>query len=98
MSKQPACQASHAFFSNKDCAYFPCHKGVDPECFNCLFCFCPLYFLEDCGGDWRMAKGVKDCSGCTKPHEPGGYERTIARLKEEFARRRAQAQQDEEVS
>lgn len=89
MTKQSACQASHAFFSNRECRYFPCHQGADPECFNCLFCYCPLYFLDGCGGDFTLTGGVKDCSGCLKPHERGGYERTLARLKEEFAGRRA---------
>ena len=27
-----------SFFSHKECEYFPCHKGADPEEFNCLFC------------------------------------------------------------
>ena len=26
------------FFQNKECEYFPCHKGVKEEDFNCLFC------------------------------------------------------------
>ena len=81
-------QASHAFFSNTACRYFPCHQGVAPEDFNCLFCFCPLYFLENCGGDSVTTKGVKDCTPCTKPHAPGGYDHVLARLRQEFARRR----------
>ena len=37
-------------FGHKKCEYFPCHKGADPEDFNCLFCYCPLYALGDkCG-------------------------------------------------
>lgn len=32
---------SHRFFENRECKYFPCHKGL--EDFNCLFCYCPLY-------------------------------------------------------
>ena len=40
----------YAYFSHKKCEYFPCHKGADPEDFNCLFCYCPLYALGDkCG-------------------------------------------------
>ena len=43
------------FFTNSECPYFPCHEGVDPDDFNCLFCYCPLYFLrEKCGGDFRI--------------------------------------------
>ena len=35
----------YAFFQNRDCEYFPCHRGVDEADFNCLFCYCPLYAL-----------------------------------------------------
>jgi Zn-finger protein len=85
---------SHRFFCNRDCKYFPCHKGVDPEEFNCLFCFCPLYFLEDCGGNpGRTSEGIKDCTGCTVPHSPGGYEHVMARLRREFDRLREQGKE-----
>lgn len=40
---------SYRFFENKECKYFPCHEGVDD--FNCLFCYCPLYHLENCPGN-----------------------------------------------
>jgi Zn-finger protein len=85
-------KASHRFFSNRDCRYFPCHQTDAPEDFNCLFCFCPLYFLDDCGGEGRLTpEGVKDCTPCTIPHRPEGYDRIIARLKEELARRRSRS-------
>lgn len=66
----------HSYFCNKDCQYFPCHTKADPENFNCLFCYCPIYTLgKACGGNFRyMASGVKDCSQCLLPHSPGGYE------------------------
>jgi len=72
-------QEQHSFFTHKDCEYFPCHSGVAPEDFNCLFCYCPLYALgETCGGDFVMLEnGVKDCSGCTLPHRKENYERII---------------------
>ena len=65
----------YSFFSNRECEYFPCHKGIAPEEFNCLFCYCPLYALGDkCGGSFRISKsGVKDCSGCTVPHRKENY-------------------------
>ncbi|MFW5489987.1 MAG: cysteine-rich small domain-containing protein [Desulfovibrio sp.] len=73
---------NHRYFCNSECEYFPCHKGLDPSEFNCLFCFCPLYFFSDCGGDFsRTKQGVKDCTGCTKPHGPGGYDHVMRRLK-----------------
>ena len=68
-----------SFFSNRDCEYYPCHPGADPEDFNCLFCYCPLYFLGDrCGGNYRYTQhGVKDCSGCLVPHKRGNYGRVV---------------------
>ena len=44
------------------------------EDFNCMFCYCPLYFLEDCGGNYTYIKGIKDCSNCLIPHKPKGYD------------------------
>ena len=76
---------SHRHFSNTHCEYFPCHPGVPPSEFNCLFCFCPLYFFEDCGGDYTLTdKGIKNCSSCSKPHAQGGYEHVMTRLKKYF--------------
>ena len=65
---------NHAFFQNKDCEYFPCHKTEDIDHFNCLFCYCPLYTLgKQCGGNCRyLESGVKDCSACLLPHSPAG--------------------------
>ena len=72
----------YAFFQNRACEFFPCHPGADPEHFNCLFCFCPLYHLGDqCGGDYVNRNGVKDCSACLYPHEPAHYDEICARLK-----------------
>ena len=45
----------YSYFSHRQCEYFPCHPGADPENFNCLFCYCPLYLLGDkCGGNFVM--------------------------------------------
>ena len=65
---------SHAFFQNRECEYFPCHKTKN-ENFNCLFCFCPLYALgEQCGGNFTyLENGIKDCSGCLRPHKRENY-------------------------
>ena len=67
---------SYDFFQNKQCEYFPCHAGADPEEFSCLFCYCPLYALgKDCGGAFTYTKeGIKDCSGCLRPHRRENYE------------------------
>ena len=48
----------YSFFSHKNCEFFPCHKTDDPDNFNCLFCYCPLYALGDkCGGNFTYAYG-----------------------------------------
>ncbi|MDO5118649.1 MAG: cysteine-rich small domain-containing protein [Coriobacteriales bacterium] len=69
-SAQPP-KSGATFFRNVDCPYFPCHAGVDPMWFNCLFCYCPLYALGPrCGGDFTYTdNGIKDCSRCTRLHE-----------------------------
>lgn len=60
----------YPFFSHESCEYFPCHEGIAPDEFNCLFCYCPLYALGSrCGGDFTYTDaGIKDCSACTLPH------------------------------
>lgn len=66
------------YFQNKACGYFPCHKHNDQ---NCFFCFCPLY-PYDCKGNFKIKKGIKDCSNCIIPHQPGiGYNMIIKALK-----------------
>ncbi|MBO6147619.1 MAG: metal-binding protein [Lachnospiraceae bacterium] len=72
---------SERFFRNTECRYFPCHKGVGEEDFNCLFCYCPLYLLgEKCGGDYVIKNGVKSCINCTRPHDPANYEDIIRKV------------------
>ena len=65
----------YAYFSHKKCEFFPCHKNADPDDFNCLFCYCPLYLLGDeCGGNFEyLPNGIKNCSNCTLPHCREGY-------------------------
>lgn len=66
---------SYRFYTNKDCKFLPCHKVDSTEDFNCLFCYCPLYMMEDrCGGNFSYKSGVKDCSNCLIPHKPKGYD------------------------
>lgn len=76
---------SYRFYTNKACDYFPCHKGIDEEDFNCMFCYCPLYLLgERCGGAFEMNEGIKNCTDCKIPHVPKGYDYINKKLKEEF--------------
>ncbi len=51
---------NYKFFRNKDCEYFPCHKVKNDEKFNCLFCYCPLYFLSSVV-EMEICKWIKDC-------------------------------------
>lgn len=67
---------SYRFFQNKDCKYFPCHKGAEE--LNCLFCYCPLYAMNPCPGSCTYleydGKKIKECTDCTFPHEPQNYD------------------------
>ena len=85
----------YAFFCHRDCEYFPCHEGVEEEDFNCLFCYCPLYFLGSrCGGHFTYTKsGIKNCVGCTVPHERKNYGRITAILKANLKKAGREAQE-----
>ena len=74
----------YAFFQNRECECFPCHKTGKPDDFNCLFCYCPLYALgESCGGNFTYtASGVKDCSACLFPHVRENYGAIQQRFRE----------------
>ena len=78
----------YAYFSHKKCEYFPCHKGADPEDFNCLFCYCPMYQLPACPGSptfmEKNGKTIKVCTDCTFPHQPENYDKVIAVLKHQL--------------
>jgi len=74
-----------SFFQHTGCEYFPCHSSseMDPDSFNCLFCFCPLYEQEDCGGIfYDLDGGRKDCSLCVLPHKKENYGFITQRLRE----------------
>ena len=74
----------YAFFQHRACEFFPCHKGVPEEDFNCLFCYCPLYALgEKCGGACvYLESGVKSCEHCAFPHRRENYPKVLARFSE----------------
>lgn len=73
---------NYRFINHSQCEYFPCHKGILEEEFNCLFCFCPLYALKDqCGGNFKYTEnGIKDCSACTLPHGLNGYDHIMSKM------------------
>ena len=70
------------FNQNRECEYFPCHAWADPDTFSCLFCYCPLYALGDkCGGSFRyLPNGIKDCSGCLRPHCRENYGKIMEKM------------------
>lgn len=70
---RPSC-----FYENKECKYYPCHIGLGS--INCLFCFCPLYTFDDCGGTYTMLNGIKDCSECLLPHKAENYGKVLRKL------------------
>lgn len=73
---------NYKFFQNTKCEYFPCHKCGEPENFNCLFCYCPLYALgENCGGNFTYTEqGIKDCSGCLRPHRKDAFDSIMQKM------------------
>ena len=68
---------SYRYFENRDCKYYPCHKGQDN--INCLFCFCPLYGMPNCPGNCKWiekdGKQIKSCIDCVFPHIEENYEK-----------------------
>lgn len=75
---------NYKFFQHRNCENFPCHKIDKLEDFNCLFCYCPLYFLgEKCGGNFYYTKsGIKSCKDCDFPHKKENFDAINLRLKE----------------
>lgn len=72
----------YKFFQHKECEFFPCHNVKNIEKFNCLFCYCPLYFLENCGGNHTYINGIKNCTECMIPHSEKGYDHIIGKIVE----------------
>ena len=74
---------SYKFYRNTECEYFPCHNDIfgSEHDFNCMFCFCPLYTMEDCKGNYKtLPNGRKDCSECLFPHNPDHYDYIMEKL------------------
>ncbi len=76
---------SYRYFENRACKFYPCHRGI--ENINCLFCYCPMYLAEKClGNPHFIEKGerrIKDCSGCSFPHEAENYDKIMQFLREQ---------------
>ena len=74
---------SDRFFANTECRFYPCHSGIEE--INCLFCYCPLYHLEDCPGSSSFiakdGRSIKVCTDCTFPHRAENYDEVIETLR-----------------
>ena len=84
IKSQKISSENYKFFQNRECEFYPCHKKIKEENFNCLFCYCPLYSLkEECGGNFIYTKDkVKNCSNCILPHvKETGYEHIMKNIK-----------------
>lgn len=89
-------EEEYNFFQNKNCSFYPfednenaCHPSSNPDTHNCLFCFCPLYFLppEECPKEANPKvtdNGTKDCSECLFPHKQENYGKLIGILQDEL--------------
>ena len=82
--------ASERYFENVACPYYPCHKKADSPAnevhLNCLFCFCPMYHIENCPGNPRFkeknGRRIKVCTDCTFPHEKDNYDEIMRIIRE----------------
>ena len=56
----------------------------NPDEFNCLFCYCPLYTLgKNCGGNFKYTdKGIKNCSDCLLPHNKNNYNYIMSKFQD----------------
>lgn len=67
---------SYRYFENRECEYYPCHKGC--ERLNCLFCYCPLYGKAHCPGNYKYievdGRKIKECTDCIFPHQAENYD------------------------
>ncbi len=76
---------NYKFFENKNCEYYPCHKGL--ENLNCLFCYCPFYGWEECPGKNEYivkpdGRKIKVCKDCAFPHIPSNRDKIMEYLKQ----------------
>ena len=80
---------SYRYFENDSCEYYPCHKGLSQ--LNCLFCYCPMYFLDTCLGNPMYmemdGQKIKDCCQCDFPHNPEHYDQIMDYLKKQIENR-----------
>ena len=78
---------SFRYFENRECQYYPCHTGMEEM--NCLFCYCPLYFLPECPGHREYVEShgrrILSCMDCDYPHRAENYSEMMRLLREAIA-------------
>ncbi len=77
---------NYKYFKNDKCEYFPCHKTDSEAFFNCMFCYCPLYFMDEkCGGGFYYTENdIKCCDKCLIPHKEDGYDYIMNKIRTYF--------------
>ena len=53
--------------------------------------------MEDCGGNYKIKSGIKNCSDCLIPHRPKGYDyinEKIAKHNEDKIKKRFNREKD----
>lgn len=74
---------SSRYFENRECEFYPCHNTEDG--INCLFCYCPMYFLDNCPGKYSFIEKeggrIKNCTDCDFPHKADNYDIIMKILK-----------------
>ncbi len=87
---------SSRFFANRECQYYPCHKGIEE--LNCLFCYCPFYLREHCPGNpayfEKNGNRIKDCTNCTFPHRPESYDIIVEWIRKQNQKKEANGMQE----
>jgi Zn-finger protein len=83
---------NYTYFQHSNCEYFPCHNVDDTVNFNCLFCYCPCYLLDDCPGNPDFSIGIKDCSKCDYPHKAENYYNIVDYLYKKTVEKREEHQ------
>lgn len=86
MEKKNTPPNSSRYFENRDCSYYPCHKGL--ENMNCMFCYCPFYTKQNCPGNpeflEKNSKKIKSCMNCNFPHRAENYDKMMQLMGEMF--------------
>ncbi len=52
-----------------------------------MWCWC-IFYNNDCGGNYKVINGIKDCSNCLYPHKKENYDNIIKRITKEVNKQR----------